>query len=942
MGKVEDTLVGSTMGKNSATADENATRYPSGNVLSNKNVTEKYQGNSNTKALSPYRTLIVSDTFAGTGAFSKDNFVGLAEHFKQANEQKANAFVYLGGYSGLIPWIPQYEQQNQLKSIKKGINFMSSAPAIIKPPFERLINEATAPDAEVYAIPGIADSQNIDAIAKDLRIAYSHRPKWLRNEFVRTETSMEGTAETIKNTKISIEALNRQLEKHPDDASLISEYENAKQKLKLNEEEYAELGERKKMLKTLAEAHIERLSTGKLKSLTSKLKEELKEKEESFKHLKNENGTKEEYEKVAKESKAISNLLRAANKRLEEFGNLELGSMAKQGSAHIEAFTHNVRIKPDIEKIINKLAKMDYYSYVRNFDSKHRIVILDEDLTFIPKKLNGFEFTMVLKGAPTIGTSAKMHSKTSNTKVTDNFYSYVETAGKREVLQKPLTMLISGGHIFTSLSIEPTFDLDREKLFLSLAKGPFADRSTVAEMLNKKIVTRTTKAVEKLPMDSSASILDVFPNGEIVHTSLTSEFLKIKRIEADRRELAIAQKLIGNRRKKAPESSNGGSVVSEAAKLVRDKALDELILQQRLPSELKPYEVSSLSTKQILKLIPHAAEEIPTNIKKLGVVAFSDVHWGGWAEVDLLDKSVEIGKKYIHSLDQNRTPILLLNGDIIEGNLANFKNSPAQRTLPNTYEEYRTYLQNRGLTTEQVNVELDKFSKNVSIIQTISSQAESVVLKFLPIIDEVISKGGYIIIDSGNHFNNTDKRHEHDEATEVAGPIKFYLKGKGYSEDYIKAHIIVVTGEEYGIGNIQVDDDNVVRVQHKLARVLEQKPQAVFKKRLPVAAVIESHYHEPKETITGDLQTFETPAMQYEDENTYVSAFPQAISDATRGFAIVEVDLKDNRTIKSTYKPVLRANLERNGELENSLYHAFRNETFSIKTLKNGGEKVKI
>ncbi len=926
------------MAKNGATTAENATNNPS--ITSSIDVgpsapsVKNHQGNGNAKVLSPHRILVLSDTFAGTDALSKDNFVGLAEYFKSGNEQKPNTILYFGGYTGLIPWIPPYEHEDQHESIKEGINFMSSAPAIIKPHFERLMKEA-APDAEVYAIPGVADTQNIKAIANDLRIAYSHRPKWLQNEPVRVELSMEGTAETIKNTKISIEALKKQLEKHPNDASLLAEYENTKQKLKLNEEEYAELKEMKKELKILAEAHIGRLGISKLKRLIDRLKDELKEKEERFTHLKNENGTKEEYEKVAKESKAISNLLRAANKRLVELGNLELESMAKQGSAHIEAFTHNVRTKPDIGKIINKLAKMDYYSYVKDFDSSHRTVILGEDLTFIPKKLNGFEYTMALKGEPTIGTSAKMYNKTSNTKVSDNFYSYIETAGKREVLQKPLTMLISGGHIFTSLSVEPTFDLDRGKLFMSLAKGPFADRNAVAELLNKKIVTRTTKAVEKLPMDSSASIIDVFPNGEIVHTSLTSEFLKIKRIEADKRELAAAQRLIDAKRQKSAKPSDEGSVVNEAEELIKDKVLEKLILQQRLPSELRDYEASKLSTKQILKLIPHAADGIPTNIKKLGVVAFSDIHWGGWAEADLLEKSVDIGKKYLHELDRSRTPILLLNGDIIEGNLANFKNSPAQLTHPGTSEEYAAYLQRLGMDESQINAELHKLSKNVVIIQTISAQAASVALKLLPIIDEVISKDGYIIIVSGNHFNNTDRRHEHDEATEISDKIRFYLKGKGMSKEGIGEHIKIVTGEEYGIGNIPVDDDNMIRTQHKLARVLEQKPQAIVRKRVPVATVFESHYHEPKMTVSGDLQTFETPAMQYEDENTYVSEFPQAISDATRGFAIVEVDLKDNKTIKSTYKPVLRANLERNGELEKSLYQSFRKESFSIKTLRD-------
>ncbi|MEM3572551.1 MAG: hypothetical protein QW530_02375 [Candidatus Micrarchaeaceae archaeon] len=845
--------------------------------------------------------------------------------------------VYFGGKSGLIPWIPSYEHESQLLMIEDGINFMSDVPAIIKPHIERLNNALG--DPKVYFALGTADSQNIGEIARNLRYAYGHNPQWLLEALRMVYTNKRATSAIIKSTENSIEALEKQLDKNPKDAQLKAEYQNAKKKLKLNRDEYKELEERAETLKILVvAARIARLSKEKLQMTMDNLEKQLEEKNKEFKALKNENGTAAAYKKTANEAKAISKLLRAARKRLEEIGNLELESMAQRGSARIEAFTHNVRIKPDIEKIINKLAKMEYYSYINDIDRKHRVAILDKDLTFISKKLNNFEFTIALKAEPILGTSSKMYNKNSNTLAADNFYRYVETIGKREVLQKPLTMLISGGNVFTSFSVEPTLDLDREKIFVSLAKGTFADREALGELYNQKIITRTTKTVEKLPPDSSASIVDIFPDGYVAHTSITSEFLKIKRIEADKRELAVATELI--KLKKANKTAQSSHTAdTEAEEIVKDPKLEKLILEQKRPSELKGYEIPKLSTKQISGLIPYAAKETPNNIKKLAVVAMSDIHEGGLAENDLLEKAVQKGKEYIHNLDSSRIPILLLNGDIIEGNLANFKNSPQQLTLPNTFYEYRNYLQKLGLSGDQINAELVKFFNRVSIIQTISAQAESVIQKLLPVIDETISKNGYIWIVSGNHFNKTNKTHEYDEATELAGIIKLYLKGKGVSE----GRVIVVTGEDYGIGNINIDNEDTIRVQHKLARALEQKPQAILQKRVPVAAVFEAHYHEPKHTISGDLQTFETPAMQYEDENTYVSEFPQAISDATRGFIIAELDLKDNKTIKSVLYPILRANLERSGELEKSLYHAFMRDKFAINTHnKNTVSNIKV
>ncbi|MEM3201729.1 MAG: hypothetical protein QXS78_02100 [Candidatus Micrarchaeaceae archaeon] len=895
------------------------------------------QGRPNGNGTHPYRILVLSDLFPGTKAFSKDNFIGLAEYFNDPNVQKPNMVVYFGGKSGLIPWIPSYEHESQLLMIEDGINFMSDVPAIIKPHVERLNNALG--DPKVYFALGTADSQNIGEIARNLRYAYGHNPQWLLEALRMVYTNKRATSAIIKSTENSIEALEKQLDKNPKDAQLKAEYQNAKKKLKLNRDEYKELEERAETLKILVvAARIARLSKEKLQMTMDNLEKQLEEKNKEFKALKNENGTAAAYKKTANEAKAISKLLRAARKRLEEIGNLELESMAQRGSARIEAFTHNVRIKPDIEKIINKLAKMEYYSYINDIDRKHRVAILDKDLTFISKKLNNFEFTIALKAEPILGTSSKMYNKNSNTLAADNFYRYVETIGKREVLQKPLTMLISGGNVFTSFSVEPTLDLDREKIFVSLAKGTFADREALGELYNQKIITRTTKTVEKLPPDSSASIVDIFPDGYVAHTSITSEFLKIKRIEADKRELAVATELI--KLKKANKTAQSSHTAdTEAEEIVKDPKLEKLILEQKRPSELKSYEIPKLSTKQILELIPYAAKEIPNNIKKLAVVAMSDIHEGGWAENDLLEKAVQKGKEYIHNLDSSRIPILLLNGDIIEGNLANFKNSPQQLTLPNTFYEYRNYLQKLGLSGDQINAELVKFFNRVSIIQTISAQAESVIQKLLPVIDETINKNGYIWIVSGNHFNKTNKTHEYDEATELAGIIKLYLKGKGVSE----GRVIVVTGEDYGIGNINIDNEDTIRVQHKLARALEQKPQAILQKRVPVAAVFEAHYHEPKHTISGDLQTFETPAMQYEDENTYVSEFPQAISDATRGFIIAELDLKDNKTIKSVLYPILRANLERSGELEKSLYHAFMRDKFAINTHnKNTVSNIKV
>ncbi len=852
--------------------------------------------------------------------------------------------VWFGGTSGLLSWIPIYEHEDQMELIQKGINFMPSIAAVVKPHFERLFN-VIGDKAEIFAVPGIADYENIKAIKTDLDSAYRHKHEWLQSEFAKRNLSMKTTKDAIKEAEHSRDVLKKYLEKHPNDQRALKEYKNAERTIKLNKAEYADLKEHAEMLKVLMEEYMRGLNKDKLESTIKTLTKLRKEENAKLEKLDNSNGGSAEYYHVLSNIKAISNLLRAAKKRLIELGNLELSSSPSGPESIIEFFTHNVRMKPETAKITKQLAKIDYFSFVKDVDRNHNINVVENDITVIPKKLNGFEFNIVLKGVPNLGVSTKTYSVNSNTKVVENFYNSIESVGDREVLKKPLTLLMSGGHIFTSFSVEPTFDLDSSHLLVSLAKGPFADRESLGGMLRKMVVTRTTKEIEKLPLDSSASIIDIYPNGEFSHTLLTSNLLKIKRIESDKEELPIANKLIEEKVKKKAEngkaSSNEEKAIEEnianAEKIVKDEKLDMLRMQQRRPSELKDYEAKSLSVKQILGLISHASEKIPTDITKIGAVAYSDVHWGGWAQVDLLDTAVKLGKKYFHNLDDSKIPILLLNGDMIEGNLANFKNQPAKRTLPNTPEEYKAYLEKRGLSQEEIYKELYKMHQNVSIIETISAQAETLVERMLPVIDEVISKNGYIIIVSGNHFNNTVRGHEWDEATELEGRIKSYLKGKGVGED----RVIVVTGEEYGIGNIPIGDtENTIRVQHKLARALEKKPKAISLKRVPTAAVFESHYHEARETASGDLQTFETVSMQYEDENTYVSEFPQAISNATRGFIIVEAEFKDNKTIKSTYTPILRANLERNGELERSLYEDFRKETFTIKAPQQK-EKVK-
>ncbi|MEM3280274.1 MAG: hypothetical protein QXR29_03345, partial [Candidatus Micrarchaeaceae archaeon] len=335
------------------------------------------QGRPNGNGTHPYRILVLSDLFPGTKAFSKDNFIGLAEYFNDPNVQKPNMVVYFGGKSGLIPWIPSYEHESQLLMIEDGINFMSDVPAIIKPHVERLNNALG--DPKVYFALGTADSQNIGEIARNLRYAYGHNPQWLLEALRMVYTNKRATSAIIKSTENSIEALEKQLDKNPKDAQLKAEYQNAKKKLKLNRDEYKELEERAETLKILVvAARIARLSKEKLQMTMDNLEKQLEEKNKEFKALKNENGTAAAYKKTANEAKAISKLLRAARKRLEEIGNLELESMAQRGSARIEAFTHNVRIKPDIEKIINKLAKMEYYSYINDIDRKHRVAILDK------------------------------------------------------------------------------------------------------------------------------------------------------------------------------------------------------------------------------------------------------------------------------------------------------------------------------------------------------------------------------------------------------------------------------------------------------------------------------------------------------------------------------------------------------------------------------------
>jgi len=347
------------------------------------------------------------------------------------------------------------------------------------------------------------------------------------------------------------------------------------------------------------------------------------------------------------------------------------------------------------------------------------------------------------------------------------------------------------------------------------------------------------------------------------------------------------------------------------------------------------------------------------DIEKIKVAVFTDAHVGSHSKLKVLGAAVKDALA-------RKPDVVVFNGDNLEG----FLNSYAAVTRYGmTYDFAGRYREVLGSLVDKSEVNkrmADLLEESISKVRHNIDEQPAMFLNILfPLIDDVCLRGGALIIDSGNHLNNTEEGWHRDEATSLAGYIESHLKGnikafemvKGYIEitrtiitseakqlnspysspqaiqavekalDTMKElvehdlsamekalkNIRVISGSEYGADELDVNGIKML-VSHKIGKASESSMLGFVENKETNAVVgIAGHDHIFATDYAGGKLLVKVHSNQDSRDNPYTKRIAMPIGPFLNGYAFLELEVnkKTNSIFKANVIPVFETDLLR-------------------------------
>ena len=442
-----------------------------------------------------------------------------------------------------------------------------------------------------------------------------------------------------------------------------------------------------------------------------------------------------------------------------------------------------------------------------------------------------------------------------------------------------------------------------------LNQGPLWDVNKLFNEANAGRKTEKTEAQVRESMDSGVSILTYDKDGQVTREALTHKYLLRKRAENDEREASFVPNV---EKAMAKSSGSNGDVSIDVTKAV----LNEAIATAKRPSELNSTDIASITKEDLAQFIKYktGAKGLgETDSFRLGV--FSDVHYGSDCDVPLLEAAVKDAMN-------KKINLLVMDGDMIEGALGYFKRELRENKRPEIADAYKKFLEGKGLSEATISKEMNKFYNTYinNLSRNTEEQAYGLIKRMIPVIQDVIGRGGSIIVVSGNHYNKTGRDNENDEAERLASVIKPFFMGMeaakpgSVPKDW-ESHIKVIHGGETGAGEMSIGKTNIFAA-HKPVNVERQDNHADI--------LVVGHEHDYEERQVGSSFILKMFHMQ-KSESSYVQTFGVPIGKGLNGWGYFDIERDDKgKVIKVESHPVLRQTLINRGMLEdNPLYNEF-------------------
>jgi predicted phosphodiesterase len=848
--------------------------------------------------------LVIGELGAGSEEFSEDSIIGLAEELRQRKARGDSPDIVV--INNVLPFIPKFStasNDNKLTTLKEGIENLSDASAMIKPHIQRIMDNLSE-NSKVFYTYGEDDWKNIEGMKKDLRYEYAYPSKKLEETYYLYLKEVIDREEIAKTSSVAIHKAEKDLKAAKANSGKNSQsYQN---KLKVLEDKELDLARTKTEIKELKDIimlfndlqtmRTASTDTEELSKMAAEARSELKDIRQSMTSLQKVGKDSEpEFELLDAKAKAISVRLRTISKRLGDASEVaQTEERKKRPGARLGT---TIPMPPEAAKTIDELGEALYRRALGDaFGRRNKVEIMPLNANRITVAKQDVSLNLLISHK--LGGSAGLAKQSSG--------AVAQMVGRMlENLHFNPNIVITAHNAATAFGIKP-LEHNSKKVMYVLNQGPLWD---VAKVFNEAIAgrkTEKTSAESRGSVDSGVSILTYDKDGQVTREALTHMYLLRKRAENDEREAKLLPSL----------KKSLGKVLADDSIDVTKAVLNEGIAKAKRPSELNSLDLSSITKEDLASLIKYK-----TGTKGLGETdgfrlgVFSDVHYGSDCDVSLLEGAVK------DAMDK-KINLLVLDGDMIEGALGYFKRELRENKRPEIADAYKKFLEAKGLSNAAIDREMDKFYhvyvNNLS--RNTEEQAYGLIKRMEPLIQDVISRGGSIIVVSGNHYNKTGRDNEVDEAERLASVIKPYIDGMkasnpGSVPDDWESHIKLIHGGETGAGEMSIGKTNIFAA-HKPVNVDRQSNHSDI--------VVVGHEHDYEERQVGDTFILKMFHMQ-KSESSYVQTFGIPIGKGLNGWGYFDVERNDEgRVIKVVSHPVLRETLIKKGMIQdNPLYNEF-------------------
>ncbi|MGC8652170.1 MAG: hypothetical protein ACP5UH_02885 [Candidatus Micrarchaeia archaeon] len=882
-------------------------------VVELENEAKKGQNGSN-HFKKHFNILTISDIGGATRYMSRDNVVGLAEYLDTLNESDMPDMLVIIG--GLFPGIPKQGSTSSIHKIKvrsPGVDSIDDAAAIMKPHMLRLVEKLPKTTKIIYAFNG-EDWENIKTLERKVADEYLFYVDSLEGRLDAVVEELLGVSGIINIAKKSAAKLEEQLKTDPKNPELLRERNNVRAKLKIREEEYNDLLGLLRPLKQLYAKALELTSAAKVKSILEGEIEKQKRVQADLDKL-DKNNT-DEYLKLSKKAKRISNNISRLTKRYKEALDSETKTKENKSLKQALTYTHNALPDKEATTIIESYVRAYYKEMIDyTFGFRKRINISSESIALddaeenadnqydenaytnfsvYKRRLSKGYLNVIVMG------SANRYALKSNDELLEKLYIRMRSGlVEYDVKSMPINVLITGHNMQSTFTLLPL--TNQGPITAALASGPFWDVKRAAKLAEKGYRTDTTVAAQKGSIGSGAHLLRIEENS-IRHSTITSDLLKVYAAMRYKKERDSVNAVISNMEVAKAAPKNGGAIGSKIE-------LERSILRNKLPSELKEDDlardfVDATFIKSTVSC--NTKPQSSFNAIKLGVI--SDAHVGNYADIRLLGKIVA-------ELMERKLDVLVFAGDNIEGNYNNYKNVPREQSSIDYHQKVEAELKRMGYNDEFIKafmLELIRTDEK-KVIHNIEEQSRELAEMTRELVYDVLARGGTVVIVSGNHYNKTTEGWQFDEATRLESEFKGYISGRaGDDTKTLLENLKIVPGGESGGGVISIyytDTDFMrMRVEHEGGAKPSKSTKIAERSRDDgkTKLIIKGHIHISEEIDMGGRFIVTASTLQDSENNPYLNRINIPVSDMLKGAMYAELVLASDGVKAISTEPLIK------------------------------------